>query len=978
MRARDYAADAAPRQTAFARVAVRVQNAVGEPGLPSEGDVMARAWSRIRWAAPGLLACVLVACGGGGGGVRSVPTSVTPPTTPTAPQPPIDAQLAITNTYAAHDAGYTGQGVTIGVVDSGIMRSNPAVAGRVAAEYIDVDSSQNNTSIDDVVGHGTWVSEIAAGAPFAKFPGGIAPGASLVSARIIADNSPPDSGQPPTQITASDAQFFQQVNQQLINSGVMVQNNSWGGLTWDTTDPSVNQAFDAAYSAFVNQHNGLVVFAAGNGSGAQPSTFAQLPNFAPDLARGWLTVVAVDSNNPTQLASYSDICGNAMDFCLAAPGDVIVLDKDTTASTTDPTYYVVQGTSLAAPQVTGAAALVWQAFPYFSNDLVRQTLLGTADPLGGSQPNPTFGYGELDVGRAVQGPAQFNWGDVNVAFDGLTSTWSNDISGAGGLIKNGTGTLVLTGSNRYAGGTVVDGGTLLATRMLPVATAQAEGTLGGDVVVGSTGTLSAPGTPGSLLNSGTVVVKGGDTKVGTYTQTGTGILSVSLGSKLDVGGGAQIAGTLNVLGADLGYVVSNHQDVLDAGGVVSGAFAQLTTSPGVFLNTTIQYTANSVWLDTTSLSITQAAQAMAINDAASTAAAVRVQHGFTAINAGLAAGNPLSTGVLQGAGAIQHAATPAAARATLQSLSGQLHAASAAMLFDGMDAADDTLSRHFDALLDGQARPGAWYGDLGWQGDLQRAGYASATYRSDGSMLGADFRVGSHVLLGYAVGESRGYGQLDGTWDHNRTRSDHVMVYGALSNGAWYANARVGGGWYRADMQRLLMLGGLDAPVGGALSGSYVASTLEGGYRFRTGATRITPVVDARYQQLRQDAFAETGGYGFGLKADGRTVGRLQTGAGLRVERGLTLANGMWMQFDGSVARWHALHQYGDAFDASFTGFEDWMPVDGIGLSRNESVLRAGVSLWPTRNFAMRLGYTREQGSRQQASNVMLQGSYAF
>src|SRR6185437_1187082 len=119
----------------------------------------------------------------------------------------------------------------------------------------------------------------------------------------------------------------------------------------------------------------------------------------------------------------------------AAPGDVIVLDKDTLATTTNPTYYVVEGTSLAAPQVTGAAALVWQAFPYFTNDLVRQTLLGTADPLGGSQPNPTFGYGELDVGKAVQGPAQFNWGDVSVTFDGITSTWSNDISGAGGLIK---------------------------------------------------------------------------------------------------------------------------------------------------------------------------------------------------------------------------------------------------------------------------------------------------------------------------------------------------------------------------------------------------------------------------------------------------------------------------------------------------------------------------------------------------------------
>jgi autotransporter-associated beta strand protein len=914
------------------------------------------------------MALALAACGGGGG-TRAVPNSVAPPTTPTTPQPPVDAQLSLTNTYAAHAAGYTGAGVTIGIVDSGIMRSNPTVSGRVVKEFIDVDPSQNDTSVDDVVGHGTWVSEMAAGAPFDKFPGGIAPGASLVSARIISDNAPSDSGQPPTQITAADAQFFQQVNQQLISAGVMVQNNSWGGLTWDTSDPSVNQAFDAAYSPFINQQGGLVVFAAGNGSGAQPSTFAQLPNFAPDLAKGWLTVVALNSNDPTKLASYSDICGDAMAFCLAAPGDVIVLDKDATASTTNPDYYIVQGTSLAAPIVTGAAALVWQAFPYFSNDLVRQTLLGTADPLGGSQPNPTFGYGALDVGKAVQGPAQFNWGDVNVSFDGITSTWSNAISGAGGLIKNGSGTLILTGANSYTGETQVDGGTLQSNLDLP-----------GNVSVANGGTLdSAPEVKGSLDNAGTVVVRqGGITVSGDYTQSGTGILSVDLGAQLYVMGKAQIDGTLNVLGAVPGYVTTDHQLVLNVDKGITGTFAQLTESPGVFLNAALQYTPNTVWLDTTSLSITQAAQAMAITDAASSAAAVRVQNGFDAINSRLAAGGSVANGVLQGAGAILHAATPASARATLQSLSGQLHAASAAMLFDGMDAADDALSRHFDDLLDGQARVGAWYGGLGWQGDLQRAGYAGATFRSGGSLVGADFRIGPHALLGYALGQSRGYGQLDGAWDHNRTWSDHLMVYGGLSNGPWYANARIGGGWYRADMQRLLLLGGLSAPLGSALSGRYVTGTLEGGYQWHVGATQLTPFVDARYQQLRQGAFAETGGYGFGLKADGRTVGRLQTGLGLRAQRSLRLANGMLIQFDGSAAWWHALHQYGDAFDASFTGFDDWMPVDGIGLSRDESVLRAGVSLWPAHAFGLRLGFTREQGSRQESSSAMLQGTFAF
>jgi autotransporter-associated beta strand protein len=937
------------------------------------------------WLALGVVAGALAACGGGGnGGIRATPQSPPPPppppTTPTD-QPPLDAQLALTNTYAAHAAGYTGQGVTIGIVDSGIMRSNPTVAGRVKEELIYVDPTQNNTSIDDVVGHGTWVASIAAGTPFDKFPGGIAPGAELVSARIISDTPPADDGSGQgNPVTAADAAFFAQtLIPALLQAGVQVMNNSWGGIYWNTGDASINQAFGDAYAPFVQQ-GGLVVFAAGNDSRSDPSDIASLPTLAPQVAPGWLAVVALDSNHPDQLASYSNACGRAMDYCLAAPGDVIVLDKDTTAGTANPTYYVVSGTSLAAPQVSGAAALVWQAFPYFSNDLVRQTLLGTANDLGAAGPDPVFGYGALNVGAAVNGPAKFDWGDVSVSFDNLTSTWSNDISGTGGLIKNGTGTLILAGNDSYTGGTVVQGGTLQATQMLPMATVQKEGALGADVVIESGGTLYASaGTQGSLLNTGTVVVKGGDTAVGgDYTQTGTGTLSVSLGSLLDVTGNAQLAGALNVLGEDSGYVSNNHTDVLDAAGGVSGAIAQLTTSPGVFLSTTIQYTTNSVWLDTTSLSITQAAQAMAIADPASRAAAVRVQNGFDAINASIARGGTYAPGPLLGAGYIQHSPNAASARATLQSLSGQLHAAGTAMLFDSIDAGSDALSTRFDDLLDGRAKPGVWYDSLGWQGDLQRNGYTGATFRSDGSIVGGDFRVGSHALLGFAAGASRGYGQLDAAWDHNRSWAEHAMLYGGVLHGPWYAAAAVGGGWFHQDMQRLLQLGGLVAPVASGFSGSYLSGSLEAGRRFDFGGTRITPFVDVRYQRLDQGAFAETGGYGFGLMAHARTTGRLQSGLGIRAQRGWRLANGMWMGFDGSAAWRRSLHQYGDAFDASFTGFDDWMPVNGIGLSRNESVLRAGLSLWPTRTLGLRLGLAREQGERQHGQSATLQGTLRF
>jgi hypothetical protein len=232
------------------------------------------------------------------------------------------------------------------------MPNNPALSGRVVQEFVDVDPSINNTSIPDVVGHGTWVAEIAAGAPFGQFAGGIAPGASLVSACIIDDNGPDDNGfTQPAVVTAADATPLGQVNLQLISAGVNVMNNSWGGITWSSLDTGTTQAFDAAYTPFVEAHDGLVVFAAGNDSQANPSTIAMLPTVANDAAlqQGAVPVVSLSSGScsvaygesgyrlnlgavrltPYANLQYAQIWGDGFDelgadgFGLQAPGHTV-------------------------------------------------------------------------------------------------------------------------------------------------------------------------------------------------------------------------------------------------------------------------------------------------------------------------------------------------------------------------------------------------------------------------------------------------------------------------------------------------------------------------------------------------------------------------------------------------------------------------------------------------------------------------------
>lgn len=886
-------------------------------------------------------------------------SSATPTPTPTPspspssnlPQPPLDAQLSLTNAYAAQKLGYTGAGVTIGVVDSGIMRSNPAVAGRVLQELIYVDPTQNNTSIDDVVGHGTWVSEIAAGTSFAQYPGGIAPGANLVSARIISDNSPDDNGSsPPAQVTTSDATFLGQVNADMVSAGVKVMNNSWGGITWDTTNASLNQAFDTAYTPFI-KNGGLVVFAAGNDSQANPSTIASLPTVANDalLQKGWLVAVALNSNSPTQLDSYSNKCGVAMNYCLAAPGDVIVLDKNATSTATNPAYYIVEGTSFAAPQISGAAALVWQAYPYFSNDLVRQTLLGTATPLGGAQPNPTFGYGVLNVGAAVNGPEQFNWGNVEVGFSG-SSSWNNPISGSGGLIMDGPGTLTLSQPSTYTGGTTVNGGMLNAVSLASRANIGSAGTL---AITGNSQGVTTPLINGNVTSQGTLVVGNTNlTMTGNYTQTG-GRLAVPLGSALQVTGSATLINTpqLYVYGENTGYVKNSHTIVLSATQGVSGLFNGTVGTPSsVTLQASIGYDANDAYLNVQQITLTQAAGAP--YSSSIYAGAARTQSAFNTINSALQNGSsaqPLPSSFVSGAASIQQSQTTAALQQSLNSLSGQMYAASAAMTFEAIDADTRALSDRFDSLLDNpQALDRkhdfqSWSQNLGYQGSFSRSGYDSLGFQLNGTMVGGDRMLGNGGVVGYAISHSQGLGNLQQSADQGFSRALEGMIYGGFVQGNWYTMGRFGVGSDWQNTRRELLLGNQYAGVGSVSNGRYEVAYSESGYRFNAGNWKLTPYADLEYADVSRDGFNELGGDGFGLTSGSQSIQRWQAGIGLRGSR-------QWLMADGSSLSLHARLLWQDAFamrgvlpSASFAALQQFSPINGIGLSRYGSI--AGVSL---------------------------------
>ncbi|MBA0257436.1 autotransporter domain-containing protein [Stenotrophomonas maltophilia] len=934
----------------------------------------------VRSALATALAMAMTACGGGGGGgnvrIDPPPTTPTPPTTPppTAPppakpqEPAFDAHLSVTNARAAQAAGLTGQGVRIGIVDSGVQRNAAALNGRVVGNLNYIDPARNNLLVDDVVGHGTAVASLAAGAPVGTWPGGIAPGAQIVSARIIADKPPVDDGSGKGN-SFSGPLGVAQVHQDLISYNVKVMNNSWGGLYW--TDLPTTAQVAAEYRPFVINHGGLVVFAAGNDARTEPSSLAALPSQlgvagslpAADLERGWLVATAVDPYAPGTLASYANACGQAARYCLAAPGSAVYPDANGS------TYYWNYGTSFAAPLISGAAALVWQRYPYFDNNLVRQTLLGTAKDIGAPGVDAVFGYGLLDISRAIKGPGRFDWGDVVASVDAPSSgsLWSNDIVGSGGLVKQGGGTLVLAGNNSYSGATRIERGILSLQNGGVI---RSNVTILGQPDPDSTGLQFNGGTPrviGNVVNGSSVFLTTGSTTgtiEGNYTQQAGGQLMIALGANaLQVTGTASINGGVRVHGFVSGYVPQNgsRQDLVHAAGGLSGTFSSPASSSGLqglsLLQSSYGYDSNTAWLNLTQVSVTAAATGLA---ASAQSAAQRLEGAFSALD-----GSPALQGSAFGtaAGALQWTGGGSEGlAASLQSLSGQAHARAESATFDSIDMSRRAIAERFDRVQAAPRLRGAWQSALGEAGQGSFAGNAAD---SRGWMAGQDLPLGSNGLMGVAFGETRSNGGSSFGGDRGRDRQAQAQLYAGWNLGRGYALAQVGSGQFTRALDRQLLLGAGAYGVSARYGGRFSSASVEGGYRFGRAGASLTPYLGASTTRVDTDAFNELGGFGFGLRGDANRVQRSQMLAGIRGERGWgrwTLrGHAEWQQrLDGADADWQA----------SFVGVDAWAPLAGWDAPRGSALFGVALESWWGRNGRLSLGFDQRvggEGARQAA-----------
>ena len=921
---------------------------------------------------------------------------------------------------------HTGAGVVIGVVDTGVNRNHPAFGtpSRVI-ENFDLrvpgqpDPSGFDFSVDDKVGHGTTVASLAAGKAVGNWPGGVAQGASIVSSRIIADESPDDDGSGQgNEVRPGQGygDFFRAVNLQIADAASQARaigtiiNNSWGGLYW--SNEQVTNEFVNAYSDLILNRDGLVVFANGNSGTDEryrdnPSDNAALPSKSAEAAfleRGWLTVAALNPTEATAtLTDYSQACGVAMRYCLTAPGNVVFTGHNDTAG--NPAYKWGGGTSYAAPLVAGAAALVWQAFPYFNNDLVRQTILGTATDIGEVGPDVVFGYGLLNVGAAVKGPGRFDWGNVLIEFDnkrvdpanGLdTSIFGNAISGSGGLTKAGSGTLVLAERSSYSGDTILAQGGMIVRQGLANSsvTAYAGTRFQG---VGSFG--------GNVVNGGDLIAGDGRNAMniaGDFTNYWTdpdgvvrlGTLHIWLGDPLGVDGQAKLrddtAGASHLyiegLSSRPDYVFNERSMVLYTKEGLVGQFNSVVASaPNVTLvNYSLEYDLLNAYLRTQRVDVRAAAAVWGLS-ALSQGAASRMEGMMGGIDGSLGTGLPggaigggIDADLLAAAGAFQQAQGVSGVDLSLRSLSGQLHGAAAAMTFDSIDASRRAASNRFDGFRDNGMGAGAWAANLARDGGLSLSGFDSVEFSNSGEIVGHDLAYGSNALLGMAFSRQQQQGWLPAMGDRVRGYQYESQLYAAWQDDGWYAQGRLGLGQFDRQMQRNVLLGTRVNGVATRLSGSYFTANLESGRGFNWAGATLTPYLGVDYTRLDNDGFNETGAGGLGLRADQWNNTRTQGYLGLRGERRWQLGNGMSMALDARGEYQQRLRSNGDAFDASFVGFEQWQPLYGIGLAPSSSLYQLGLTTAFSPRNLFRVDYSRRQSNRYADDQISLQYRHAF
>lgn len=300
--------------------------------------------------------------------------------------------LDLVNAAGAYAQGYTGKGVTVGVNDAGIVNfSHTEFSGKTGSGVVFDGLESSDVPLTwEKIRHPTHVAGIAAADKNGFGMHGVAYDADIASSSIYYFGE---------RIEVSSS-FY---DNYLTNPDIKIINNSWNDYNNYLSNVQNEEDFNEIIEYLQNDgsvieiekavnNDKLLVFSAGNDGKLAAGFENNLDVLTSDKAfnDNIITVTAAKANSFTKnqnggfnvksdgIAIFSNLAMYNEDTTLSAPGFNINSAYADFAESGE-YYYSDYGTSMAAPMVTGAGALVQQAFPYLSGKQIGDVLLSTAN-----------------------------------------------------------------------------------------------------------------------------------------------------------------------------------------------------------------------------------------------------------------------------------------------------------------------------------------------------------------------------------------------------------------------------------------------------------------------------------------------------------------------------------------------------------------------------------------------------------------------
>ena len=403
------------------------------------------------------LVCVLAVC-------AAVAASLAPASGAATYDPATDVNSMYSTTQYTGatqwwNAGYTGKGIDVAVIDSGVspVQGLSAPGKVIYGPDLSLESQAPNLTNLDTYGHGTFMAGLIAGhddaltAPYASAPAsayrGIAPDARIISLKVATA----DGGADVSQVIAAIDWVVQHAHDPGLNIRVI-------NLSYGTNSTQAYGADPLAYAAEQAWKHGIIVVAASGNTGYQKGAGAT--GIADPAYDPYILAVGASNSNETMSTSddvvapfsASSLCKTCKIPDTLAPGAHIQglrvpnawIDANHPEGAIDPRYFRGSGTSEATAMLSGAVALVLQKYPTMTPDCVKRyfqqnglRFSGTESAQGGGEmqlgvmlsATPTMTYVQKLVPGTGTGSLELARGQDHLTRDGVTLTGEQDIFG---------------------------------------------------------------------------------------------------------------------------------------------------------------------------------------------------------------------------------------------------------------------------------------------------------------------------------------------------------------------------------------------------------------------------------------------------------------------------------------------------------------------------------------------------------------------